>query len=451
MKRIISGLLCLLALNISAQDDKTVTLVASGQGKTQDEAKQNALRSAIEQAFGTFISSKTEILNDNLVKDEIVSVANGNIQKFEVLSILHEPNQNLHFVSLNATVSLDKLVTFVQSKGFNDVSFNGSAFSMNIKVQKLNESSEIVAIQNLLEQGLGITEKIFDRELNVGNPKLEPSDKVTNPKYQIMLTVSTKINSNWDNFYDYFNKTISKIAMSTEEIATYKEMNKSVYLLLEYMPIKDSVDYFNRPIIRKDSLRFRTAESLANLTSFYILLNARYLDGIKIVHDIDSVSLDIKYDAKYPINMLESDHRLYRPNNLWYFDEIPFDFNLLLNDYNYTLSRCLIPIFKFCTYYGERIPVYEFEHDKEFYSPLYASINSHNMYLAAKNISEQILQKCKTHVLLFDFSKELLSGKKLFAIKNTKQKTYNISINVAFTEDELQKINGFKLLNKSPQ
>jgi hypothetical protein len=44
------------------------------------------LRSAIEQAFGAFISSKTEILNDNLVKDEIVSVSNGNIQKFEVLS-----------------------------------------------------------------------------------------------------------------------------------------------------------------------------------------------------------------------------------------------------------------------------------------------------------------------------------------------------------------------------
>jgi hypothetical protein len=65
---------------LKAQDeDKTVTLVVSGQGKTQDEAKQNALRSAIEQAFGAFISSKTEILNDNLVKDEIVSLTNGNI------------------------------------------------------------------------------------------------------------------------------------------------------------------------------------------------------------------------------------------------------------------------------------------------------------------------------------------------------------------------------------
>ena len=87
MKKITSLLIALFfSLIINAQEDKTVTLSISGQGKTQDEAKQNALRNAIEQAFGTFISSNTEILNDELVKDEIVSVSNGNIQKFEIIS-----------------------------------------------------------------------------------------------------------------------------------------------------------------------------------------------------------------------------------------------------------------------------------------------------------------------------------------------------------------------------
>ena len=36
--------------------DKTVTLTVSGTGKTLEEARLNALRSAIEQAFGAFIS-----------------------------------------------------------------------------------------------------------------------------------------------------------------------------------------------------------------------------------------------------------------------------------------------------------------------------------------------------------------------------------------------------------
>ena len=65
MKKLILIMSLAISINAFAQDaDKTVTLVVSGQGKTQDEAKQVALRSAIEQAFGAFISSKTEIIND---------------------------------------------------------------------------------------------------------------------------------------------------------------------------------------------------------------------------------------------------------------------------------------------------------------------------------------------------------------------------------------------------
>jgi hypothetical protein len=70
----------------SQSTENIVTLTTSGTGKTIEEAKNNALRSAIEQAFGAFISSKTEILNDELIKDEVVSISSGNILKFDVIS-----------------------------------------------------------------------------------------------------------------------------------------------------------------------------------------------------------------------------------------------------------------------------------------------------------------------------------------------------------------------------
>jgi hypothetical protein len=87
MKKIFYTFLLLCVFTYAkAGENKTVTLITSGQGKTQDEAKQNALRNAIEQAFGAFISSHTEVVNDNLVKDEIISISNGNIQKYEIIS-----------------------------------------------------------------------------------------------------------------------------------------------------------------------------------------------------------------------------------------------------------------------------------------------------------------------------------------------------------------------------
>ena len=62
-----------------------VLLIVSGDGSTKEEATKAALRSAIEQAFGTFVSSNTKILNDELVKDEIVTVASGNIKSYKYL------------------------------------------------------------------------------------------------------------------------------------------------------------------------------------------------------------------------------------------------------------------------------------------------------------------------------------------------------------------------------
>ena len=165
-------LIVALAMNVSAysQDDKTVTLVVSGQGKTQDEAKQNALRSAIEQAFGTFISSKTEILNDNLVKDEIVSVANGNIQKFEIISEVQIPNGD-YATSLKATVSVTKLTSFVESKGV-VVEFKGGLFASNILIQELYEKNETGAISNIVTILKEIASKSFDYSINASHKAL---------------------------------------------------------------------------------------------------------------------------------------------------------------------------------------------------------------------------------------------------------------------------------------
>lgn len=61
----------------NVQDE--VILTVSADGTTKEEAVKAALRSAIEQAYGTFVSANTTLLNDELVKDEIVNYTSGNI------------------------------------------------------------------------------------------------------------------------------------------------------------------------------------------------------------------------------------------------------------------------------------------------------------------------------------------------------------------------------------
>ena len=91
MKKYILLTLCFLfyGSQFAQTEEKTVLLNVSGQGSSLENARQSALRTAIEQAFGTFISAKTEILNDEMVSDQITSVSAGNIQSFEInISIL---------------------------------------------------------------------------------------------------------------------------------------------------------------------------------------------------------------------------------------------------------------------------------------------------------------------------------------------------------------------------
>ena len=221
MKHLI--LILSLALNISAyaQDDKNVTLVVSGQGKTQDEAKQSALRSAIEQAFGTFISSKTEILNDYLVKDEIVSVANGNIQKFEIISEVQIPNGG-YATSLKATVSVTKLTSFVESKGV-VVEFKGGLFASNVLIQELYEKNETQAISNIVNVMQEISNKSFDYTINASDPFSN------NGNWSIPITVNVMANQNFLNIPTLLHQTLKSICLSTGELENYLKLHKRVY------------------------------------------------------------------------------------------------------------------------------------------------------------------------------------------------------------------------------
>lgn len=236
MKSIIKGLLVVTIFIFSqqpihAQDsDKIITLTVSGSGKTIEEAKNNALRSAIEQAFGAFISSKTEILNDNLIKDEIVSVASGNVQKYEIVSQVELPNIGFA-ITLTATVSIDKLASFAESKGIS-VEFKGGLFAANMIMQKLNEDAELIAIKNLTKVSFELLNKSFDYELDVSEPKLVQN---TNEIYEVTFNIKTKENSNYNNFKSYFINTIQNLNINTNEYENITKSGKKVgYLFMDY-------------------------------------------------------------------------------------------------------------------------------------------------------------------------------------------------------------------------
>jgi len=211
--------------NVNAQsENKDVTITASGSGITLEDAKQSALRSATEQAFGVFISSKTEMFNDQVVADQMASVSSGNIKSFEILNQDQLPDGRWG-VTLKTIVSVDKLTSFVQAKGIT-IEVKGGMFALNIKQQLLNEQGEIKAVAEmvgLLHEPMQIS---FDYVIKSSDPKsLDAESK----NWEIPLVVTATCNKNIDFCANYFKKTLSALSLTSAEVETYKSLNKQVF------------------------------------------------------------------------------------------------------------------------------------------------------------------------------------------------------------------------------
>ena len=229
MKSRIKLLLVLCVFSIcttaNAQDEnKNVSITVSGSGKTLDDAKQSALRSAIEQAYGSFISTKTEILNDQVVADQMVSVSSGNIQSYEMLNESQLPDGTWG-ITLKALVSISKLTSFVESKGI-AIEIKGGMFALNIKQQLLNEQGEIKAVSEmvgLLHEPMQIS---FDYVIKSSDP-ISTDEESKN--WEIPLVVTATTNKNSDFCANYCIKTLAALSLSTEEVTSYKSLNKAVF------------------------------------------------------------------------------------------------------------------------------------------------------------------------------------------------------------------------------
>lgn len=242
-------------------DSKDVFITTSGSGSTIEDATQAALRSATEQAFGAFISSKTEMFNDQVVADQMASVSSGNVKSFEILNQDQLPDGRWG-VTLKAIVSIDKLTSFVEAKGI-AIEIKGGMFALNIKQQLLNEQGEIKAVAEmvgLLHEPMQIA---FDYVIKSGDP-LSIDEESKN--WAIPLKVSAICNKNMDFCANYFIKTLAALSLTAEEVETYKSLNKRVYQVMVTFKGK-TVTYH----LRKQA-SIRAINSFISNWTFYTML-----------------------------------------------------------------------------------------------------------------------------------------------------------------------------------
>ena len=293
MKNILLILIFFSWTTLNAQDSaKVATVITTGQGETNDIAKHNALRSAIEQSYGTFISSKTEVLNDELKKDEIVSVANGNIQKYDILNETQLPN-NLFSVTVRSTVSINKLVQFCASKGIS-AEFQGGLFAVNIKQKLLNQESELIAIQNILKTSNEILKNSFDfSNLNITDPVLVNEQ---NQQYSIDISFNIKDNSNYQLYLKYLKDNLISLSIAQTELESYLNAKIPIYKII----LPEVKEIYLRNKYSAQAIKLFSFNANKNLIDFRLISNVDSLVVSRFTARMrgESYVYDEKFSAK---------------------------------------------------------------------------------------------------------------------------------------------------------
>lgn len=195
-----------------------VTIVSEGTGKNKSEATMSALRFALTEAYGTYISSRSSIDANDLFSDETVMITNGNIKSYKEISY----NESSHTIKLSVVVSLDKLNNYIENHG-SSVSIDGSRLIANREIKATNRGNTDISFNHFLEKLTETACKMYNYSLTVGEPKVEGNFVYLN--IFIKCTDNIEQQKTFNNIYNNSLRDIYKKYDMSDEYVKYQVNN----------------------------------------------------------------------------------------------------------------------------------------------------------------------------------------------------------------------------------
>lgn len=118
--------------------DGTGAIVNNNKALGRDSAIRDALRKAVEQAVGTFISSETIVKNYQVLSDSIYSKSQGYIQNYDIF--YEDARDDLYRVKIRANVSLGNVQNDLQALGLLMARMNMPRIMVLIAEQNVGQS-----------------------------------------------------------------------------------------------------------------------------------------------------------------------------------------------------------------------------------------------------------------------------------------------------------------------
>lgn len=223
-------------------------VVSTGMGATSEQATQDALRSAIEIAVGSMVSSNTLVSNDKIIRDEIFNHRKGFVRSYEVVSESGDPTDG-YVVTISAIVTREHIANTLKAQGVS-VNYNAKAMFVQLKEWDNLANAERAMAKNLfgLEAIKRNKTSVYDYSMTVDEPIRSDN------KYKVKVNWKATFNDNWESEYQKMLTTLDQLCYE-KTILTYKTTQREVERIypsyggaLYTQRIQDGVDELGNPV-----------------------------------------------------------------------------------------------------------------------------------------------------------------------------------------------------------
>ena len=190
MKHLLVGVY--LFINVSF----AIAIQVSGEGRTFDEAKQNAFKTAIELSVGAIVTSERETKNYEQVKNEILVYSAGYVDTYKIIS----QNVSNKWVQLivDVDVSSSKLKDFILTKPNNVREFEADKHQVQVDTYFDEREAGDQLVESLIKhypyKAFNLTQLPYQFQVNVERnvTLVIPYEMSWNYKYLVALNETLK-------------------------------------------------------------------------------------------------------------------------------------------------------------------------------------------------------------------------------------------------------------------
>jgi hypothetical protein len=283
--------ICTLVIGAAAAEpEKSEKVIVTGMGISPDKARQSAVRAAIEQVVGTYITSDTMVQNGQLIKDEILSHSGGYVSATRVLSTERSEDE-LYLVRIEATVVSTRLVRKLKDLNIATKAIDNKAL-FEAALSKIDtdrsQKEETATGGDVLEKILGKFPKAAYK-FKIGEMAVDSANSTAN-KAEITIPIAIT----WDaDFIDEFTTVLKKTQKDQFEFMDVFEISKRKYsgdsdhlsntLCFSQKMNIDSLmpEYCSMIGVNRKALNDR--QHVTNLVNFYKITDGRTGLAIKVI------------------------------------------------------------------------------------------------------------------------------------------------------------------------